>query len=110
MVLTQDWFAAGLVPGILDLDWSTGNRSLYAEIRDRYRLRPDSGRTTLSARLANEEEARLLELAPPAAVLTVEQIAYDPQGRPVNMTFSSHHPLRYPLSLDQRGQKDAAGG
>lgn len=109
MVLTQDWFAAGLVPGILELDWSTGNRSLYAEIRDRYRLRPDRGRTTLSARLANTEEADLLELTPPAAVLTVEQIAYDRQGRPVNMTFSSHHPLRYPLSLDQRGGRDDRG-
>ncbi|MGO1074033.1 GntR family transcriptional regulator [Inquilinus sp. CA228] len=103
VVLTQDWFAARLVPGILDLDWSTGNRSLYAEVRDRYRLRPDRGRTTMSARLANAEEAELLELTPPAAVLTIEQIAYDPQGRPVNMTFSTHHPLRYPLSLDQRG-------
>lgn len=110
VVLTQDWFAAPLVPGILDLDWSTGNRSLYAEIRDRYRLRPDRGRTTLSARLATAEEAELLELDPPAAVLTVEQIAYDIRGRPVNLTCFSHHPLRYPLSLDQRGQKENTDG
>jgi GntR family transcriptional regulator len=109
VVLTQDWFAARLVPGILELDWSSGNRSLYAEVRDRYRLRPDRGRTTMSARLANAEEAELLELTPPAAVLTIEQIAYDPQGRPVNMTFSSHHPLRYPLSLDQRGERGGLG-
>lgn len=57
-----------------------------------------------SARLAQGDEAGLLDLPPPAAVLTVEQIAYDAQNTPINLTFSTHHPQRYPLRLDQDGQ------
>ena len=82
-------------------DWQVENRSLYAELGTRFDITPRRGHTILTARLADDEEARLLDLAPPAAVLSVEQIAYDQQSRPINLTHSTHHPTRYPLRLDQ---------
>jgi GntR family transcriptional regulator len=100
-VIQTDWIPAARVPGLLDLDWGVSNRSLYEELRERYRIFPKRGQTTLGARLAGDDEARLLQLAPPAAVLTVDQIAFDDRNRPVNMTALVHHPTRYPLTLLQ---------
>ncbi|WP_377298291.1 GntR family transcriptional regulator [Rhizobium sp. SGZ-381] len=100
-VIQTDWIPAARVPGLLELDWEVSNRSLYEELRQRYRIFPKRGQTTLSARLAAENEARLLQLSLPSAVLTVDQIAFDERNRPVNMTALIHHPTRYPLTLLQ---------
>ncbi|MCX5496621.1 GntR family transcriptional regulator [Kaistia dalseonensis] len=101
VVIQTDWLSAARVPGLIDLDWTSDNRSLYAELRERFHIRPVRGQTTLSARLVTEREADLLDLVPPAAVLTVDQIAFDGRNRPVNMTMLAHHPERYPLTLAQ---------
>jgi GntR family transcriptional regulator len=101
VAISQDWISAELAPDLLALDWRTGNRSLYAELRTRYGLVPHHGQTILSAALAHEEEATLLRLERPAAVLTVEQIAYDTADRPINMTYTVHEPATYPLRLEQ---------
>lgn len=97
----RDWFAEAVAPGILDVDWTDGNRSLYAEFKNRYGVMVTRGQSTLSARLASELEARLLQLELPAAVLTLDQIAYDNEYRPVNVSTMTCHPIRYPLSLTQ---------
>ncbi|MGN7774185.1 GntR family transcriptional regulator [Phyllobacterium sp. 22552] len=101
VVVQRDWFAEVLTPGILDIDWNTGNRSLYAEFKERYGVIPARGQSTLSARLATESEAGFLQLDLPAAVLTLDQIAYDSEYRPVNVSSMAYHPVRYPLSLTQ---------
>src|SRR6185437_15446061 len=101
VAIAEDWIEATKVPDLLALDWSRGNRSLYGELIGRYGLRPSRGETVLAARLARPEEAALLELSAGEAVLTVEQIAYDALGRPINFTISVHHPTRYPLRLAQ---------
>lgn len=102
VAIAEDWIEAARVPELLALDWRAGNRSLYDELRNRYGLAPEGGETILSSRLADKTEAALLELQRPAAVLTVEQIAYARNGKPINATLSVHHPTRYPLILEQR--------
>lgn len=101
VAIGHDWVPLALAPDLAGLDWSVANRSLYAELRDRYGLVPYHGATILSAALASQEDAELLRLAPPAAVLTVSQIAYDAMNLPINMTLTIHHPTAYPLRLDQ---------
>lgn len=101
VAIAEDWIVAAKVPDLLTLDWRSGNRSLYDELRQRYGLVPELGETILSSRLADKTEARLLELQRPAAVLTVEQVAYSRSGKPINATLSVHHPTRYPLVLAQ---------
>lgn len=103
VAISHDWIALAHVPDIASLDWEAQNRSLYAELRSRYGLMPLRGQTILSARLARGDEAKLLDLPAAAAVLTVEQIAYDAHNTPINLTFSTHHPERYPLQLEQEG-------
>lgn len=97
----RDWFSAALARGILDLDWTVENRSLYGELEERYGVFPSSGNSTLSARLATNEEATLLQLDIPAAVLTLDQVAYDSEDRVVNVGAAAYHPVRYPLTLLQ---------
>jgi len=99
--IAEDWIDATRVPGFTTLDWGGSVPSLYEALIHRYGLDPKSGETLLSARLADAEEARLLELDAPSAVLVVEQIAHDPTGRPINLTAAVHHPSRYPLRLEQ---------
>jgi GntR family transcriptional regulator len=107
VVVQRDWFSATLARGILDLDWTVENRSLYAEFEQRYGIFPSSGNSTLSARLATTEEADLLELESPAAVLTLDQIAYDRDDRVVNISAAAYHPVRYPLTLVQSKRRRA---
>jgi len=101
VAIAEDWIDADKVPGFTTLDWGGSVQSLYEELIHRYGLDPKGGETLLSARLADAEEARLLELDAPGAVLVVEQIAYDPAGHPINLTAAVHHPGRYPLRLEQ---------
>jgi GntR family transcriptional regulator len=101
VAIQSDWLPASQVPGLADLDWTGPNRSLYAELRDRYHIQPGRGHTTLSARIATDWEAEKLQLSSPAAVLTVDQIVFDRRNTPINMTTLIHHPERYPLTLTQ---------
>ena len=101
VAIAEDWIDVRKVQGLVDLNWSGQNRSLYEELRNRYGLDPLSGETVLSSRLASEEEASLLDLTPPAAVLIIQQLAFDAAGSPINFTLSIHHPERYPLRLEQ---------
>ncbi|WP_441599840.1 MULTISPECIES: GntR family transcriptional regulator [unclassified Ensifer] len=101
VVIQYDWLQPAICPGLLDLDWSSGNRSLYAELRERYDQRPVRGQTTISARCPDAEEEELLKLEPNTAVLTLDQIAFNAANRPINVSTSIHHPKRYPLSIQQ---------
>lgn len=108
VAIQTDWLPATRVPGLASLDWTVSNRSLYAELRERHQIHPVRGQTTLSARLASTEEAGMLGMQPPAAVLTVDQIAFDDRNRPINLTALVHHPERYPLTLAQSETGDIA--
>jgi GntR family transcriptional regulator len=101
VVIQRDWFSAAMTPDILALDWTTGNRSLYSEFEQTYGVFPARGQSTVSARLATPTEGALLQMEMPAAVLTLDQVAYDASNRTVNISAAAYHPLRYPLTLTQ---------
>lgn len=101
VAIGHDWIPLALAPDLADQDWNVPNRSLYAELRNRYGLVPHGGETVLSATIATPEDAALLQLSSPAAVLKVVQVAYDTIGRPINLTRTLHHPEKYPLRLAQ---------
>jgi GntR family transcriptional regulator len=84
-------------PGILERDLT--GCSLYAELGERYGVVLCRGQSVIGARLAEPEERGLLELAEPDCVLTVDQMTYARDGRPIEWLRSAHHPRRYPLSI-----------
>ncbi len=103
-MIQHSWLPHSACPGILDTDLE--HTSLYDELSSRHGVVLASGRTVISARLAEHEEERLLELETPSAVLTVDQVTFTREGRPVEVSRSVYHPERYPLSIvhdDGRG-------
>jgi GntR family transcriptional regulator len=61
---------------------------LYLHLLERYGIRVSAVRETLTAGLATAEDRRLLALSSPAAVLAIDEIAYDQAGAAVML---SHH-------------------
>lgn len=99
MSVQQSWLPHLRCPGLLERDLTT--MSLYTELRECYDVMLSRAQTTISARLATAQECTWLEMRHPSAVLIIDQVTYDADGRPVELLFSQHHPDRYPLSLTQ---------
>lgn len=93
------WVPHDRCPGILKRDLNES--SLYAILRDEYGLVLTHAHTTIRARLASAQEREWLELADPDAVVTVDQLTYAQDERPVELSLMVIHPRRYPLSLTQ---------
>lgn len=98
--IQYNWLPHNLCLDILSQDFSSV--SLYDELRERYGCVLAVARMTISARLANAEEIEMLELSQPGVVLTVDQITYNAEHRPVEVSCGIFHPQRYPLGVIQR--------
>jgi GntR family transcriptional regulator len=85
-----------LCPDLLRFDFNT--RSLYEVLRGEYGLRLALSDTTIEAALAQPEEAALLDLRHPAAVLISEQITCLENSAVIEITRSIFHAERYKLS------------
>ncbi len=93
------WLPHARCPGILDHDLGEG--SLYSILSEKYGLSLHRAETSIAARLASAQEREHLELANPDAVLTVDQLTYTLDDRPIELSLMIIHPRRYPLRLVQ---------
>lgn len=75
------------------------NRSLFAALVEVCGLRPGRSSTVISARLATADEADWLELPPTEAILLARQVTYAESAEPICVTYSSHHPTRFPITV-----------
>lgn len=100
------WIPHDLAPGLADLDLTT--LSVFSLFRDRYNLRIARAETSISARIADDEEAAALELPEPHVALAVDQKTFDASGRIIELSRSLHHPLRLPVQVTQ--SLDSADG
>jgi GntR family transcriptional regulator len=55
---------------------------LYLHLLEHYGIRISAVREQVTAALADADDLKLLDLRPPAAVLVIDEIAYDQAGRP----------------------------
>ncbi|WP_342363657.1 GntR family transcriptional regulator [Terrarubrum flagellatum] len=55
---------------------------LYLHLLERYGIRISAVREQITAELADEEDARLLELERPASILAINEISFDQSGAP----------------------------
>jgi GntR family transcriptional regulator len=96
--LSTSWFSGDLVeraPRLLEPERLRGGTGKYvAEVTGRPSV---YARDQVAARLATDEEARLLELTPPAAVLVYRLTAYDDADRPVQFDAATYPPGRWAL-------------
>ncbi len=86
-------------PGLLERDLTT--MSLFATLRESYRVALARAETTITARPADRAAQRLLGLPHPGVVLVADQLTLDEDGLPVERAESLLHPERHPLSLVQ---------
>jgi GntR family transcriptional regulator len=84
-----------LCPDLLAIDFST--RSLYEVLRHEYSYHLTHSDTVIEAALAEPEEAHLLILQMPAAVLISEQSTYLDTGTIIEITRSIFNADRYKL-------------
>lgn len=61
---------------------------LYLHLLERYGIRISAVREQMTAALADGEDAKLLDLKLPAAVMVIDEIAYDQAGKP--MILATH--------------------
>ena len=84
-----------LCPGLLDCDLTS--RSLFDVLRAEFGLVLTQAATVIEAALADEEQARLLNLQFPAAVLISEQTTYLDNGQVIEHARSIFRADRYKL-------------
>lgn len=84
-----------LCPNLLSFDFTA--RSLYEVLRAEYHMKLSHSETMIEAALAVPEEARLLGLKRPAAVLISKQTTYLEGGGVIEVTRSVFHAERYQL-------------
>ncbi len=100
MAIQSTFLPSSMVPGLLDLNLE--NASLYQSLRAQYGLKITDAQTSASADLASEEEAALLQLPLPAALLATEQITFLEDGRPIEFARSLYRGDRYRLQQAPR--------
>lgn len=62
---------------------------IYLHLIERYGIRISAVREQVTASLADADDLKLLDLTPPAAVLVIDEVAYDQTGRPT--VIGIHH-------------------
>jgi GntR family transcriptional regulator len=82
--------------GVLEIDFC--DRSLYDVLRHQYHLALAHSDTVIMAGLAQAQEAALLQLKRPAAVLISNQTTYLESGAVIEITRSVFHADRYSLT------------
>ena len=74
IAIARTYLPLSLCPGLLNSELVDG--SLYATLNTRYGLRIASGKRTAEAVLADKDQAQLLNLRRPAALLLIEQLTF----------------------------------
>jgi GntR family transcriptional regulator len=95
IAIQQSLLPHHLCQGLLEYDLS--DRSLFAVLRMEYGWHLTRADTTIGAALAQPNEARLLDLTLPAAVLISEQTTYLASGAVIELTRSVFRADRYKL-------------
>jgi GntR family transcriptional regulator len=92
MAIQESYLPHELCPGLLSHDLEG---SLFAVLMDVYGLALATCTRTFEATLGREEEASLLGLSLPAAVLVVEQIGFLGSGRVIEFSKTTYRGDRY---------------
>ncbi|MBL8120354.1 MAG: GntR family transcriptional regulator [Anaerolineae bacterium] len=97
MAVQDTYLPRALCPDLLEQIGQSP--SLFALLREVYHLRLARSSNAAEAVLATDEEARLLGMTLPAALLITEQITYLDNGQPVEFVRSAYRGDRYRLTV-----------
>ena len=97
MALQTTYLPQTLVPGLLDHDLA--QHSLFDLLRGEYGLNLADSTRAVEAGLASDEQARLLDLTPPAPLLIVEQLTYLEDEQAIEFVRTAYRGDRYRLRV-----------
>jgi GntR family transcriptional regulator len=97
MALQSGYLPHILCPGLLEHDLE--HASLFALLRGVYGLHLANSTTAIEAALTDKEQAALLDLPFPSALLITEQITYLDTGQPIEFVRTAYRGDRYRLRL-----------
>lgn len=100
--LQSVYLVHSLCPGILAHDFETS--SLYNILRTIYHHNLFRSVTTMGAVLADREQAELLGVEQPAALLVIEQVTYLEDDQPIESVSSAYLGGRYLMRFEQQRQ------
>lgn len=99
MSIATNYLPHHLCPDLLKHDLA--DNSLYTLLREVYGYNLAAYTATISAALANEEQARLLEIARPAALITEEQVTLLENGLAIDFSRSSTRGDQYYFQIQE---------
>jgi GntR family transcriptional regulator len=99
MAIQVSYLPLALCPNLFGHDLA--HESLFAILTDFYGLHLVDGQRSVEAVLATEEEAALLNLTLPAALVVSEQITYLVGGAPIEFARSVYRGDRYRLRIEK---------
>lgn len=88
IVLVTTYLLYTLCPDLMTDDLV--NQSLYALLESRYRIHVARGRRTIQAILADEPEARLLDIVKGAPLFRLDSVSFDSEGRGIEYYVAFH--------------------
>ena len=94
LAILTNWLPSEIAPSLAELE----SGGLYARLRERG-IRVSIGVQQIGARLATQDEARLLNEPAGAALLTMQRTAYDESHKPVEFGMHVYRASMY--SYDQ---------
>ncbi|MBK8021403.1 MAG: GntR family transcriptional regulator [Chloroflexi bacterium] len=100
MAIQENYLVLAHCPDLLKHDLERD--SLYAVLRQQYGLQLADGERSVEAVMATPEEAELLELSLPAALLVSEQITFLAGGVPIEFVRSAYRGDRYRLRIQEK--------
>lgn len=81
VVLENSFISYSAFPGVLEADINMG--SLYQFLKEKYKIVPSSSKKTLELTIANEYEARLLQIYPGQPLFLLKALVLSDDNRPV---------------------------
>jgi DNA-binding GntR family transcriptional regulator len=93
VAIEEVWLAREQFPGIDKLDFTAV--SLYQTLRERYGIRVSRADEIIEARLANRQQAELLDLPRNGSLLSITRTLWSVNGKPVETAQSVYRGDRY---------------
>lgn len=84
------------------VDKLKASHSLYHTVAEHYGIRPDHAKQTVSARMPNRQECRLLDIKSSTPLLALERITFDRQGQAFEYVQSAYRSDKYQMALELR--------
>ncbi|WP_428908860.1 GntR family transcriptional regulator [Niallia sp. Krafla_26] len=99
MALETNYISANLIKGFTE---DIVNQSIYAYMEEQLGLKIEHATQTIESSVANETEAKMLEIKPGAPIMLIQRNTFLQDGTPVELVKSTYRADRYKFAIQLR--------